>query len=152
MEHFVKLACVPDATATNHWRAEIRNWAADVRKSFAPSMRQKIDLDELWRDALDIAPDRLADFSIALPELPATCPLPLDAFLIRPFDIEAAFTQIVPTSPRPQPGLRRLPVEQPQQRTHRFPPRRKQLRVPFQHYRRVARRHRDQPALGFRLI
>lgn len=100
LEHLIKLACVPDATAANHWRAEIRNRAVDVRKSFAPSIRQKIDLDELWRDALDIAPDRLADFGVALPDLPAACPITLDDLLADPFDVEAAVARIAqPASP-----------------------------------------------------
>src|SRR5436305_2575968 len=49
--HLMKLTVVPDETASRHWRGEILAFHSDVLGRYAPSMRQRIDLDALWRSA-----------------------------------------------------------------------------------------------------
>jgi hypothetical protein len=53
--HLAKLAAEPEALAGRHWRAEILNFRKLVMKRLAPSMRRLIDLDGIWRDAIDVA-------------------------------------------------------------------------------------------------
>lgn len=50
--HLLKLHAVPDSLAVRKWRGESLRFLADAQQSFAPSMRQRIDLDRLFRKAL----------------------------------------------------------------------------------------------------
>jgi hypothetical protein len=47
--HLIKLFVEPDADPVRHWRGEIFTFHSEIRRRYAPSMRQRIDLDELWR-------------------------------------------------------------------------------------------------------
>ena len=49
--HLIKLAVEVDATAVRHWRGEIVAFHNEIRHRYAPSMRQRIDFDELWQSA-----------------------------------------------------------------------------------------------------
>ena len=50
--HVLKLHTWPDSNACVHWRGEIVAFQANARRRFAPSMRQKIDIAELYADAV----------------------------------------------------------------------------------------------------
>jgi hypothetical protein len=93
-EHLIKLYLLPKSLAARHWRAEIVGWHASVLESYAPSMRQKLDLSREWRSAARRTRERLASQVIAWPELPAECPVPLDDVLAATFDIDAAVARI----------------------------------------------------------
>jgi hypothetical protein len=47
--HLIKLAIDPDSEAADHWRDEVFSFHSDMRRRYAPSMRQHIDMNELWR-------------------------------------------------------------------------------------------------------
>jgi hypothetical protein len=47
--HLIKLAMEPDSESAGHWRGEIFSFHSDMRRRYAPSMRQRIDMNELWR-------------------------------------------------------------------------------------------------------
>jgi hypothetical protein len=49
--HVMKLLVEPDSQAARHWRGEIAGFHSDMIRRYAPSMRQRIDLDEIWRSA-----------------------------------------------------------------------------------------------------
>jgi hypothetical protein len=49
--HLIKLYAEPDAETARHWRGEIAAFHSDMRRRYAPSMRQRIDLDEIWGSA-----------------------------------------------------------------------------------------------------
>jgi len=49
--HLIKLFVEPEADAARHWRSEIYGFHSEIRRRYAPSMRQRIDLDDLWRSA-----------------------------------------------------------------------------------------------------
>jgi uncharacterized protein DUF29 len=53
MVHLLKLQAWPDSSAGDHWYAEILAFQRNARRRFTPSMRQRIDLEALYRDALD---------------------------------------------------------------------------------------------------
>ncbi len=58
----VLLAADPDAPATRGWIAEIVAWNVALRRRISPSMRARLDIDILWRDALRIAEAKLASW------------------------------------------------------------------------------------------
>jgi hypothetical protein len=71
--HDLKAEAWPLASYVPHWRAEARGQRADARRAFAPSMRQKIDVADLYRDALARLPDSIDGLA----------PLPVD--IVCPF-------------------------------------------------------------------
>ena len=89
--HLIEAARVNDDGLRAHRRSEIVSFRNDLLTRYTPSMRQRIDLDLLWKRALEEAEARLAAYGQpGLANAPATCPLPLDAFLAERFDFERA--------------------------------------------------------------
>lgn len=80
--HDLKAEAWPLSRDVPHWRAEARGQRADARRAFAPSMRPKIDVAELYRDALRRMPESM-DGLLPLP-VPAECPCTLDELLSEP--------------------------------------------------------------------
>ena len=84
MVHLHKPGAAPDDPAAAHWRGETAAFLADAAARFTPSMRQRIDLDALWRRALrQIAAER----GSAPPS--AACPFTLEELLAEDSDIAA---------------------------------------------------------------
>ena len=50
--HLLKVYGWPDHLSVAHWREEIAAFQAEAAQRFAPSMRQRIDLDRLYAAAL----------------------------------------------------------------------------------------------------
>ena len=55
LTHLLLLAVDPDAPATRGWIAEITAWNLTLRRRISPSMRSRLDMESLWRDAIEIA-------------------------------------------------------------------------------------------------
>ena len=80
MVHLLKIYGWPDSSAVGHWRGEIVGFQSEAAERFAPSMRQKIDVEKLYglalkqiaRDTYDAQPPRLP---------PDLCPFSLDQLL-----------------------------------------------------------------------
>lgn len=53
--HLLKLVLEANSEAVNHWRGEIVAFHSEAKRRYAASMRQRIDLDELWRSAREQA-------------------------------------------------------------------------------------------------
>ena len=89
--HLLKLHHWPDLAASHHWRAEIAAFQADASQRFAPSMRQRIDLEKIYSQALrQIALTTYGVEPAASP--PAGCPVTLDRLLSGAcVELEAAF-------------------------------------------------------------
>jgi Domain of unknown function DUF29 len=51
--HLIKLFIEPNADVARHWRAEILAFHSEFSRRYSPSMRQRIDIDKLWRSARD---------------------------------------------------------------------------------------------------
>jgi len=77
--HDLKATAWPSSREVPHWRAEARGFRGDAAEAFTPSMRQRIDMAELYRRALDRLPDSI-DGEPPLP-VPTECPVTLDALL-----------------------------------------------------------------------
>lgn len=87
MTHLLKLHAWPGSQAVSHWREETGAFLDDAERSFAPSMRQHVDLDDLYKRALKqfrLATDDSGEPSPA----PATCPFVLDDFLSLDADVQ----------------------------------------------------------------
>lgn len=94
LEHLIRIVAAPEASALRHWRAEIEAFRRGLRRAYAPSMREKIDIDEAWRHAIQaVEADLARDALPGRTHLPEACPvaitdllddgLPLDRLLGR---------------------------------------------------------------------
>ena len=79
LEHDLKCEAWPQASYVPHWRAEARAFRNDAADAFTPSMRQRIDVADLYRRALSQMPETI-DGQPPLPA-PATCSVTLDKLL-----------------------------------------------------------------------
>lgn len=77
--HMLKVKAWPQSRDVPHWESEARGFIGEAADRFAPSMRQRIDLDRLYRRALR----RLPATMDGVPPLPVadTCPVTLDELL-----------------------------------------------------------------------
>lgn len=77
--HMLKAQAWPHSRDVPHWRAEARGFRGDAADIFTPSMRQRIDVAELYARALQRLPERIGDQE-PLP-VPDQCPVTLDDLL-----------------------------------------------------------------------
>jgi len=77
--HMLKAMAWPSSREVPHWAAEARRFRGDAADAFSPSMRQRIDLAEVYRRALQAIPDTI-DGEATLP-VPDVCPVTLDELL-----------------------------------------------------------------------
>jgi hypothetical protein len=80
--HWMKLIVAADEAASRHWRGGILAFHSDLLGRYAPSMRQRIDLDAIWRSARDqLRASCEAVQEPAVRQLADHCPLELDALV-----------------------------------------------------------------------
>jgi hypothetical protein len=85
--HIAKAVSQPDAPAAAHWRTDCIGWQDELTRAFSPSMRQRIDMDALWRSALRQAEAALAEHGGTLAAtLAGPCPVGLDELLSPAFE------------------------------------------------------------------
>ena len=101
--HGLKLAADPGNEAARHWAGEIIGFQTQLRDSFTPSMRQKLDMDRIWGDALrrfaaGPRPDG-ADGLIALLRLSGGHPVSLSELVAESFELQAVVAAINKLSP-----------------------------------------------------
>jgi hypothetical protein len=77
--HRLKVQAWPESSAVPGWKAEAIQRLQDARDAFAPSMRQHLDVAELYGRALRGMPETI-DGQKPLP-VPAVCPVTLDQLL-----------------------------------------------------------------------
>ena len=77
--HMLKAAAWPLSREVSHWQAEARLHRAQAGLRFAPSMRQRLDLDRLYAKAVRALPDVIDD-QPPLP-VPERCPVTLHELL-----------------------------------------------------------------------
>ena len=100
MLHLIKMHISPDSLALDHWRDEIGTFLDDADQRFAPSMRQRIDMDDIWRRAITRARKTQAG-NPNVTTLPAGCPWTLDDLLAG--DADALLAALSLTNPASQP-------------------------------------------------
>jgi Domain of unknown function DUF29 len=79
LAHMLKAEAWPLSRDVPHWQAEARGFRSDAADRFSPSMRQNIDMADLYRRALLRVPETL-DGQPPLP-VPMECPVTLDELL-----------------------------------------------------------------------
>ncbi len=80
--HDLKCEAWPLVSYVPHWRAEARGFRIQAIRRYAPSMRQRLNLDRMYGDALNQMPDSIDNLQ-PLP-IPQTCPVTLDELLGEP--------------------------------------------------------------------
>lgn len=85
--HLIKALSAPHSEATLHWQGEVLGFHADMLDRLSPSMGSRIDLEKLWRRAINQAEAELAVHAQEVePALRSGCPLELDDLLDPNFD------------------------------------------------------------------
>ena len=79
LAHALKIMAWPEARDADHWRMEARLFRAQARRRFLASMRQRIDVADLYADARQVLLRRM-DGQPPLP-VPEICPDTLDQLL-----------------------------------------------------------------------
>jgi len=77
--HMLKAEAWPESRDAPKWRADAMNFRAQAANRLVPSMRQRINLDRLYRQACRAVPET-NDGQSPLP-LPDACPVTLDELL-----------------------------------------------------------------------
>ena len=100
--HLIKLFIEPGAEAARHRRSEIIGFHREVRRRYSPSMRQRIDLDDLWRSAREqalVAYDGIPQQQPAS-ELPVNSPFVLEDLVRDEIDSAALLERLRETAER----------------------------------------------------
>ena len=97
--HLIKLHLLPENDAANHWRGEIVTFHDDLQDRLDPSMRVRIDLDDLWRRSVRQVRLSLEREGLRLPNEPVfippgRCPVDFADFRAADFDTQAALAAI----------------------------------------------------------
>jgi hypothetical protein len=79
LRHMLKAERWPLSRDAPTWRADAINFRQQARDAFTPSMRQKIDVADLYADAFAAMPETI-DGQPPLP-VPDVCPVTLDELL-----------------------------------------------------------------------
>jgi hypothetical protein len=77
--HMLKAEAWPLSSEVPHWQAEARLFRAQATDRYAPSMRQRVNLERVYRAARRALPDTI-DGQPPLP-VPEECPVTLDELL-----------------------------------------------------------------------
>ena len=82
MVHLIKAAGSSNQGPTGHWRAEIIGFHANLLSRYSPSMRERIDMAAIWRQAVRQAEAALDDHGETMDErLKVVCLFRLEDFL-----------------------------------------------------------------------
>ncbi len=93
LAHLLKLHAWPRSRAVAHWREETANFLNDAEDCFTPSMRQHIDLADLYRRSLKQV-RAVADDTGEPRPLPEACPFVLDDLLDADADVKTLVDRI----------------------------------------------------------
>jgi hypothetical protein len=92
--HLVKLAWSPATDPRAHWREEVLEHQSEAQRAFSAAMRQKLNLDRIWRKAIRRAHVALVDRDEPGLPRPSTPPFTLDDLLTEDFDLDAAEARV----------------------------------------------------------
>jgi len=88
MAHATKAALSRNPDVVGHWRSECIEFHDRIIDEYRPSMRDKIDIDALWKRACRKVVASFADHDAPRPQLPAQCPFTLDRLLDPDLDLD----------------------------------------------------------------
>ena len=78
LAHALKIAADPNSLSAEHWKKEVANFSEQARMEMRPSMRARIDIDEIWRRACKQASIALQGSNRLLPDVSQRCPYSFD--------------------------------------------------------------------------
>ncbi len=93
IEHMLKIVGWPGHSGSEHWRAETLVFLRDAKLAFSPSMRQKIDLADLYDSAVSDIRELTID-GLPPSALPQQCPFGLDDLLAKKSNIGALLAKL----------------------------------------------------------
>lgn len=88
--HLLKMAVDPRSRAVEHWFDETVAFQGDAALTITPGLRQRIELEKIWRVACNGASRHLEKQGAVVPQFPASCPFTLSALLDEKFDPQHA--------------------------------------------------------------
>ena len=95
LAHVIKAASSTRPELVAYWRREIVNFHLELMGRYSASMRQNLDLQDLWELAIrQAAADLEVHGETVRPGLPARCPFGLDELVQRDFDPRAAISRL----------------------------------------------------------
>ena len=95
LAHILKGFCDPGSLSRNAWSVDTGNFLDQARRDYRPSMRAKIDVDDLWQDAFRAASRELLIYKRRVPPgIPENCPFKLDEILAQSFDYDTAVRRL----------------------------------------------------------
>ena len=62
LSHIILIAIDADAESVNHWIREVATFRGELMQSWQPSMRRRIDMDQIWRRAVEEATLKLSTY------------------------------------------------------------------------------------------
>jgi hypothetical protein len=98
LRHLMKLATDPEADSVRHWTVEAVAFHGEARRRYVPSMRQRINLDQLWSQARELSilgADRPDEVELILPK---QVPFLIDGLLSERLDVSALVRAIQDSS------------------------------------------------------
>ncbi len=106
LSHLVLAAADAEAPSVRHWLSEVIAWQSSLRRRITPAMRRRIDLDQVWRDAvhtavarLDIAGQTVIAVGVRPRWASVPCPLTLDQLADPAFSVRDAVGRLAPEPP-----------------------------------------------------
>jgi hypothetical protein len=103
MTPLLKIVIDSNTASAAHWFDEIISFQGDAVLAFSPGLKQRLDLEKIWRVACNGATRSLQKHGVAVPPLPENCPLSLDDLLDPQFDpdktaksLDAAIQTVAP--------------------------------------------------------
>ncbi|HEV2603207.1 MAG TPA: DUF29 domain-containing protein [Microvirga sp.] len=95
LAHILKRYCDPDSLSRLAWEIETNTFLRDARRRYRPSMRQALDIDDIWRRAFEGASQELVTYKRRVPPgIPDRSPFPLNDLLEPSFTHETAVRQL----------------------------------------------------------
>jgi hypothetical protein len=95
LTHILKGYCDPASLSRQAWSLETGRFLDEARSDYRPSMRQHLDMNELWRRAFRQASDELVTYGRRVPPgIPEACPFTLEEMLDDSFSYEVALKRI----------------------------------------------------------
>lgn len=92
--HLAKAASSPGALTVRHWLNEVDEHRRQARRRYTNAMRQRIDLESLWRSAGREAGAALRRYGEVLAPLPPVCPFELSDLLSEVPNAEALVARL----------------------------------------------------------
>ncbi|MGH6801721.1 MAG: DUF29 domain-containing protein [Methylocella sp.] len=93
--HLIKLIAEPQGYPQRHWRSEIFAFHFRANRRYSPSMRQRINIDEVWRSAREqVSLAHEGEAQRRIMSLSERSPISVDELLAEKIDSEALLARL----------------------------------------------------------